>query len=57
MLYGQLVIILISIPHLKPYHGVMGGVWIDSEKHLSNSKDIDEKLKIIDLLLGTQYWH
>lgn len=33
------------------------GYGFDGEKHISNSKDIEEQLKIIDLLLSTQYWH
>ncbi len=44
-------------PSFKALSWELWGYGFDGEEHSSNGKDVDEQLRIIDLLLGTQYWH
>lgn len=62
--YNELLNLIWSIgnnidryPSFKSLSWELWGYGFDGEKHISNSKDIEEQLKIIDLLLSTQYWH
>lgn len=62
--YNELLNLVWSISHsidkypsFKALSWELWGYGFDGEQHKVNYKDLDEQLKIIDLLLSTQYWH
>ena len=44
-------------PSFKALSWELWGFGFDGAQHNVNSKVLDEQMKIIDLLLSTQYWH
>jgi len=44
-------------PAFKAFSWELWGYGFDGEYYEVNEKELEEQLKLIDLLLSTQYWH